>query len=761
MKLSHPPKNKFNLVALLVILTTVLLVAPAFAGRIQKMDVNGVTIDVYIPDIPAPRLSEDGKTVVNFRPVILVDDPNPPTRLLRIPPPAELEENPPDRLASAATFSITYAAAGTSDPWGELCQAFPEEAKTAFNAAANVWGSLLTSSVPITISACWANLGNVGTLGYSGGSPESRNFPNAPKANTWYKGSLANSLAGSDLDATRPDMYITYNSNFSWYYGTDGITPGDKHDLMSVVLHEIAHGLNFSGSMSYTGGQGSWGYTTGFPNVYDTFALDGTGNHLIDTTVYPNPSTALGSALTTMDVYFNGANAMAANGGAQVRLYAPAPWAPGSSYAHLDYDTFKGGDNALMVFAISPGVSIHAPGPVTMGLFKDLGWSTGGGAAKPNLTPYTPTNWSDEIVVSKTTNTTVDDTGLTTNDTLYVDWAAINSSNVNITTAFNVTLRVDGVAVNTWSCASLQGGYYVSAKDYSLGKLAAGNHTLEMVIDSGGAIAETNEGDNTYSKTISVTQGGGGSPNLAPYTPTNWSGPIVASKVTGTNVDGGGLTTNDPLYVDWAAINGSNVNITTAFNVTLRVDGVAVNTWSCASLQGGYYVYVQDYALGKLAAGSHTLQLVIDSGGAITESNEGDNTYSKTISVAQAAFPNLTPYKPAGWSSKIVATHKQGAKVDSKLYSGYMIYVDWAVANLGNADITKKFYVRLYVDGVRKKTWSATSLKKSNYLYLLGYPIGGLSPGSHRLQIVADVPNRVKESRETDNQYSRSVRVHR
>jgi hypothetical protein len=103
---------------------------------------------------------------------------------------------------------------------------------------------------------------------------------------------------------------------------------------------------------------------------------DGSGNQLINTSVYGNPSTALGTALTSDDIWFHGSNAMAANGDQRVKMYAPSTWAVGSSYAHLDYDTFHGTANRLMVYAISAGDSIHDPGPVTKGLLKDLGWPT-------------------------------------------------------------------------------------------------------------------------------------------------------------------------------------------------------------------------------------------------------------------------------------------------------------------------------------------------------------------------------------------------
>lgn len=325
-----------------------------------------------------PQLSSDGNTLYNGIPaVVYVADPNPPPNQVNIPPPVKLSTLPEK---ATSTFTITYIANGGADAWGEPCYTFPNEAKAAFNAAAAIWGNLLRSNVPITINACWASLASAGTLGYSGGGTLYRNFAGAPRANTFYGSSLANALYGSDLDATKFDMHITYNRNFTWYYGTDGITPAGQYDLMSVVLHEIAHGLNFSGSMAYSGGTGSWGYGVGYPNIYDTFIRDGLanpGNLLTNTGVYGNPSTALGSALTSTSLWFHGTNAMAANSGARVKMYAPATWAGGSSYSHLDYATFSGGTNRLMVYAISSGVSTHAPGPVTMGLFQDLGWLVG------------------------------------------------------------------------------------------------------------------------------------------------------------------------------------------------------------------------------------------------------------------------------------------------------------------------------------------------------------------------------------------------
>jgi hypothetical protein len=331
----------------------------------------------HIPPPLPPQLSSDGNSLYYATPpVVYVADPNPSAERVRIPARFDLLSSPESAIA---TFSITYVASGGTDPWGASCTTFPEEAKTAFTAAAAIWGNILQSSVPITIRACWSNLGSPTTLGYSGVGVLHRNFTGAPLTNTWYGASLANALAGSDLALGSFDMHITYNSTFSWYYGTDGSPSSAQMDLMTVVLHEIAHGLNFSGSMLYAGGTGSWGNVSPptNPDVYDTFMRDGSGNQLIDTGVYANPSTALGSALTSDNVWFHGSNAMAANGGQRVKMYAPSTWLSGSSYAHLDYNTFYGTTNKLMVFALSAGSAIHDPGPIATGILRDVGWSIG------------------------------------------------------------------------------------------------------------------------------------------------------------------------------------------------------------------------------------------------------------------------------------------------------------------------------------------------------------------------------------------------
>jgi len=108
--------------------------------------------------------------------------------------------------------------------------------------------------------------------------------------------------------------------------------------------------------------------------IYDHFTENGSGQKLLNTALFPNPSAVLATQLTSNDVYFNGANANAGNGGARVPLYAPFSWSQGSSYAHLA-ESYNNTPNALMTYSLPNGESIHSPGPVTLGLLKDIGWT--------------------------------------------------------------------------------------------------------------------------------------------------------------------------------------------------------------------------------------------------------------------------------------------------------------------------------------------------------------------------------------------------
>ncbi len=324
--------------------------------------------------------------MTNASPLLVVRAGPPLKEPHYVPPPREFLRNAPH----TATITVNYL--GTWD----------SQAQAAFQYAVDIWETQLTSSVPIVVDAEWTALPS-GVLGSAGATTLYRDFSNAPQAGTWYPVALANKLAGSDLNGGTAEIHANFSSAFTnWYFGTDGNTPSDKYDFVSVVLHELGHGLGFFGSMIVDDGDssngdectgtanvGCWGNHSDYPFIYDRFTENGSGVALLS---FPRNSLELGAQLTGNDVFFDGPNTNAANNNQPAELYAPFPWKYGSSYSHLG-EVFNGTKNALMTYSISPGESEHNPGPVVRGMFADMGWTINGATPTPSPTWTTvPTN---------------------------------------------------------------------------------------------------------------------------------------------------------------------------------------------------------------------------------------------------------------------------------------------------------------------------------------------------------------------------------
>ncbi len=275
---------------------------------------------------------------------------------------------------SAATFTFTHY--GT-----------PPEAQAAIQHAADIWGGILVSDIPIKVAVSWTPLGT-SALGVT--FPNGRkDFPNAPYDSTWYATALANSIAQAELNPGEDDINVYLNSSTNWYYGTDGATPAGQYDLVSIALHELGHGLGFVGLAKKTGAEGSFGLLLAsdfaplittfpwpqqdtLPGIFDRFLSNASNSPLMQ---LENPGVALGQALTSGQVYFSGSNAIAANNGGAARIYAPSVFALGSSCVHFNEATYPTGNaNELMTPFSGAGVANHWPGPVCLGVMRDIGW---------------------------------------------------------------------------------------------------------------------------------------------------------------------------------------------------------------------------------------------------------------------------------------------------------------------------------------------------------------------------------------------------
>jgi hypothetical protein len=246
--------------------------------------------------------------------------------------------------------------------------------RIVFKKATEIWSEIITSDIPIRISVNWIAL-DENVLGSARPSSREANFPGAPQKNVLYPITLAERIAGTELnDSTDFEINISFNTEFEWSYSLDGEVDSLKHDFLSVALHEIGHGLGLSDSFTVSGSSGSWGIN-GFPTIYDTYILNVRNDQLIDRDQFENGSQALKTQLISGRLKFGSELAKPVNGAEYPRIYSPSEFDGGSSISHLDEQVFPPGDeNSLMTPQLSRGEVVLGPGDIISQMLADMGY---------------------------------------------------------------------------------------------------------------------------------------------------------------------------------------------------------------------------------------------------------------------------------------------------------------------------------------------------------------------------------------------------
>ena len=291
-------------------------------------------------------------------------------------------------IAQAATFTVINndgPGEGFNDPaprapvGGNTGTTLGAQRLIAFQRAADIWGALLNSAVTIRVNATFDTLtcnASGAVLGSAGPSNAFRDFTGALLPATWYPIALANVLHGSDLDPAAADIDAQFNSAVGttcpfpkgWYYGLDGNAGGDI-DFVTVLLHELGHGLGFLTFVDLATGAKLFGFN-------DTFMLN-LENHGASPAGFPGMTNAqrVAASTNTGNLHWVGAQVRAASGvltagkvGDHVRMFAPNPQQPGSSVSHWDTALTP---NQLM----EPSYTGPLSGPgLELPLFQDIGW---------------------------------------------------------------------------------------------------------------------------------------------------------------------------------------------------------------------------------------------------------------------------------------------------------------------------------------------------------------------------------------------------
>ena len=258
---------------------------------------------------------------------------------------------------------------------------FPSDgkAKAAFEYAVSIWEQIIESDIPIHIDANWRTMSD-NILGSAGPTDYFSNFEHAPRKNRFYPVSVVEKITKTEINgSTQADIDATFNKDIKWYFGTDGNTPDQLYDFVTVVLHEIGHGLGFTGFFFVTGKNGAYGNSAGGnagdATAFDIMVINQENEYLTDTFTFEMPSVMLYDAFTSNNLFIRNSSSILNNSSINPRLYAPVTWNNGSSIYHLNDETYPfTNENSLMTHAIGKGEAVHDPGPVTSGILADIGW---------------------------------------------------------------------------------------------------------------------------------------------------------------------------------------------------------------------------------------------------------------------------------------------------------------------------------------------------------------------------------------------------
>ncbi|WP_186435947.1 tandem-95 repeat protein [Thalassolituus sp. C2-1] len=497
-----------------------------------------------------------------------------------------------------------------------------------FNRAADILNATFDIAVTVNVNSSFDPLfcdTNSATLGSAGAADYE--FINDGSEWTVYADALANQLQGSDVTPAATEINAQFNSGIGnpgclqssgWYLGFDD-PAGNGNSLLSVVLHEIMHGMGF---LSLLNPDGSTGATVNGNYVYDPYSkllYDATQSARVTTL---NQSQRAAATINNGNLVWDGAQTNAQLGGfsagvnnSRMQMYAPTSYTPGSSVSHFDTAATP---NEIMEpqyteFLDDAGLAKY--------LLADIGWTL---AATANSAPEMGTITAKTLNEDGTLNVTLSATDADGDSLTYsitsatTELDSLTYSITSATTELGASISGTTLTITPQANYNGSGSITVQVSDGALTDSTSFNVTVDAVNDApviGTITAKTlnedatlgvtlsatdiDNGSLTYSITSATTELGasisGTTLTIAPQANFNGAGSITVQVSDGTLSD----STSFNVTVD--AVNDAPV-IGTITAKTLNEDATLGVTLSATDIDNGSLTYSITSATTELGA---------------------------------------------------------------------------------------------------------------------------------------------------------------
>jgi hypothetical protein len=268
----------------------------------------------------------------------------------------------------------------------------PTIARPAIEAAIKVWADNFPSAVTIRVLSRWDSLG-ASTLG-SASSPYSVHGSLCGTThlldNALYSSPSAAALEGVDfISSSQEHIRMQFNKDAAWSYDptSNSTITFNTWDLMSVVLHEVCHGLFFNGRF----GSNSIYYDGGFlPGRFDRFLVPSSTASMADKCY---SKTDLAAIMVNSKRFVDPTNA-----GTNFQIFSPNPYQPGSSTYHFDTTKLSSDCvnlgippsecSALMTPSLTNSALKRSPGMTTLRVMNAIFSSSAGYGGKCEANPF-------------------------------------------------------------------------------------------------------------------------------------------------------------------------------------------------------------------------------------------------------------------------------------------------------------------------------------------------------------------------------------